>query len=319
MGSHNSSLALQSQSDVASLMHEGQELARQGLREQARRRFFRVLAVQPDRVEALLWLAALAEDPRQSAHYLRRVLAIAPGHPRARAGLEWARKKLPPVPQQPPQRGIWSWLDATLLSAVAVVILVACAIITWMAWQTPSAVEAAYNPPVTPTWTPTFTPTFTPTATATPTPTATPTSFPTATPLPTPTATRVVPGEPSSITPLGPKWIEIQLSTQMLTAYEGETPVLRALVSTGVAWFPTPKGEFTILRKVRSQVMTGPGYYLPNVEFVSYFHKGYAFHGTYWHNNFGHPMSHGCVNMTNADAQWLYNWAPKGTPIRVRD
>ena len=63
--------------------------------------------------------------------------------------------------------------------------------------------------------------------------------------------------------------------------------------------------------------MSGAGYYLPNVEFVSYFYKGYAIHGTYWHNNFGQPMSHGCVNMTNADASWIYGWAPMGTPVRV--
>ena len=119
-------------------------------------------------------------------------------------------------------------------------------------------------------------------------------------------------------THLGEKWIDIQLSTQTLTAYEGDTPVLTALVSTGVPGLPTPQGEYTIYRKVRSQVMSGPGYYLTNVEFVSYFYKGYAFHGTYWHNNFGQPMSHGCVNMTNADAQWVYEWAPKETRVRVR-
>jgi lipoprotein-anchoring transpeptidase ErfK/SrfK len=119
-------------------------------------------------------------------------------------------------------------------------------------------------------------------------------------------------------THLGEKWIDIQLSTQTLTAYEGDTPVLSALVSTGVPGLPTPQGEYTIIRKVRSQVMSGPGYYLENVEFVSYFYKGYALHGTYWHNNFGHPMSHGCVNMTNADAQWIYEWAPKETRVRVR-
>jgi lipoprotein-anchoring transpeptidase ErfK/SrfK len=261
---------------------------------------------------------------------LRRVLEIVPGHPRARAGLEWARaalvrQRLGAVPQQRADKGRTrqesaNWLDAVLLSSVAVVMIVACAIVTWMAWQTPSAVEAAYHPPATSTFTPSpkrpeSLPTLTPAATATPThvPTAT------ATPLPTPTATRVVPGEPPAATALGPKWIDIQLSAQALTAYEGETPVLRALVSTGVARFPTPKGEYAILSKVRSQVMSGPGYYLPNVEFVSYFHKGYAIHGTYWHNNFGHPMSHGCVNMTNADAAWLYDWAPHGTRVRVRD
>jgi lipoprotein-anchoring transpeptidase ErfK/SrfK len=118
-------------------------------------------------------------------------------------------------------------------------------------------------------------------------------------------------------TPLGGKWIQLDLSDQALTAYEGETSVFTALVSTGVSWYPTPLGEYEIYRKVRSQVMSGPDYYLPNVEFVSYFHKGYAIHGAYWHNNFGQPMSHGCVNMTNTDASWIYDWAPIGTPVHV--
>jgi lipoprotein-anchoring transpeptidase ErfK/SrfK len=119
-------------------------------------------------------------------------------------------------------------------------------------------------------------------------------------------------------TPLGAKRIVIDLSEQRLMAYEGEELLLNALVSTGVAWYPTPPGEYRIIRRVRSQVMSGPGYYLPNVQFVSYFYRGYAMHGTYWHTNFGHPMSHGCVNLTNEDAQWIWGWAPKGTPVTVR-
>jgi lipoprotein-anchoring transpeptidase ErfK/SrfK len=58
-------------------------------------------------------------------------------------------------------------------------------------------------------------------------------------------------------------------------------------------------------------------YDLPNVPHVMYFHKGYAIHGTYWHNNFGRRMSHGCVNANKAAAAWLYNWAPVGTPVKV--
>jgi lipoprotein-anchoring transpeptidase ErfK/SrfK len=53
----------------------------------------------------------------------------------------------------------------------------------------------------------------------------------------------------------------------------------------------------------------GNYYNLPNVQWVQYFYADYGFHGTYWHNNFGNPMSHGCVNMTNADAKWLFDWA----------
>jgi lipoprotein-anchoring transpeptidase ErfK/SrfK len=61
--------------------------------------------------------------------------------------------------------------------------------------------------------------------------------------------------------------------------------------------------------------MSGPGYNLPNVPYTMYFYRGYAIHGTYWHNNFGSPMSHGCVNLATPDAQWLYNWAPMHTRV----
>jgi lipoprotein-anchoring transpeptidase ErfK/SrfK len=115
----------------------------------------------------------------------------------------------------------------------------------------------------------------------------------------------------------GGRWIDIDLSGQTLTAYDGNTPVFQRLVSTGLA-FPTPVGTYQILYKVQSQRMTGPGYDLPNVPWVMYFtNRGHAIHGAYWHNNFGHPMSHGCVNMRIEDARWLYNWAPNGTPVVV--
>ena len=115
----------------------------------------------------------------------------------------------------------------------------------------------------------------------------------------------------------GSRWIDINLSTQSLTAYEGNTPVFNTLVSTG-STFPTPVGTYHIQYKVRSQRMTGPGYDLPNVPWVMYFtNRGHAIHGAYWHNNFGHPMSHGCVNMRPAEAQWLYNFTPNGATVVV--
>ena len=56
-------------------------------------------------------------------------------------------------------------------------------------------------------------------------------------------------------------------------------------------------------------------YDLANVPYVMYFHEGYGLHGTYWHNNFGTPMSHGCVNLSTGDAGWFYNWASVGTKV----
>lgn len=312
------------ESESLALLTQGKVLAKQGARRQAQARFARVLAQYPDHVESLLWLAGLSPDPRQTVRYLNRVLEVSPAHPQAIAGLKWARRRLQSEHgcQEPVlvQQGI-PLLDRLLLSGILLMSLAACLILTAMAWGTPEAVRAAYMaiPTATPTDTLTATATFTPLPTHTPTPTATSTTFVTPTPLPpTATATRVVAGEPGITTQLGTKWIELDLSDQVLTAYEGETPVYDALVSTGIPSMPTPLGAYKIFRKVRSQVMSGSGYYLPNVEFVSYFFKGYAIHGTYWHSNFGHPMSHGCVNMTNKDAQWIYGWAPKGTQVVVR-
>jgi lipoprotein-anchoring transpeptidase ErfK/SrfK len=63
--------------------------------------------------------------------------------------------------------------------------------------------------------------------------------------------------------------------------------------------------------------MEGPGYYLADVPYVMYFHMGYGLHGVFWHANFGQPMSHGCVNMPTAEAEWLFHWADVGTLVNV--
>lgn len=119
-------------------------------------------------------------------------------------------------------------------------------------------------------------------------------------------------------TPLeGKKWIEVNLSEQTLTAWQGDVTVMHTLISSGRSGTPTVTGRFTIGNKYKAQRMTGPGYDLPNVPWVMYFYSSYAIHGAYWHNNFGTPMSHGCVNMRNNEAQMLYDWAPAGTEVYV--
>jgi lipoprotein-anchoring transpeptidase ErfK/SrfK len=117
----------------------------------------------------------------------------------------------------------------------------------------------------------------------------------------------------------GERWIDVDLSQQRLYAYAGETLMNSFVVSTGTWQTPTVTGKFKIWIKVRSQAMTGPGYYLPDVPYVMYFYKDYGLHGTYWHNNFGTPMSHGCVNLTIPDSEWLYNFASVGTVVNVHD
>lgn len=141
----------------------------------------------------------------------------------------------------------------------------------------------------------------------------------------------------------GNKHIYIDLSKQELYAYEDNHLIYTFPVSSG-KWYPTPTGDFKIWIKVRYTKMSGGStalhtyYYLPNVPYVMFFSndkiaqsRGFSLHGTYWHDNFGHPMSHGCVNMRTADAETLYYWtSPKvlanttyasnedpGTPITI--
>jgi len=115
------------------------------------------------------------------------------------------------------------------------------------------------------------------------------------------------------------RWIDVNLSEQRVYAYEGDTVVNSFLASTGVAETPTVTGTYKIWIKVRIQDMYGPGYYLPDVPYVMYFYEDYGLHGTYWHNNFGTPMSRGCVNLTVDDAAWLFDWASVGTVVNVHD
>ncbi len=168
-----------------------------------------------------------------------------------------------------------------------------------------------------PTWTPT----------ALPTPTLAPTLTPTATPPPEPT-TPPVAVDPGALSPrpagVGEteRWIDVNLSTQTLVAYEGDTPVFETLVSSGLPQWPTVTGQFRTYMKYESQTMNGYllgyDYFLPDVPYVMYFYEDYAIHGTYWHNSFGTPMSHGCVNVSTPDAGWLFGWAPVGTLVNVR-
>jgi lipoprotein-anchoring transpeptidase ErfK/SrfK len=140
------------------------------------------------------------------------------------------------------------------------------------------------------------------------------------TPVPTAGPTEEsAPAKPQDPPPVGngEHWIEVNLTQQRVYAWEGDALANSFLVSTGTWATPTVTGTFHIWNKTRIQDMSGPGYYLPDVPFVMYFYKDYGFHGTYWHNNFGTPMSHGCVNLTIPDSEWLYNWASYGTTVKV--
>jgi hypothetical protein len=112
-------------------------------------------------------------------------------------------------------------------------------------------------------------------------------------------------------------WLEVDLSSQTLFAYRGSTLLDSFAVSTGTSDNPTLPGSFKIYAKYDYYTMRGPGYDLPDVPYTMFFFKGYSIHGTYWHHNFGTPMSHGCVNMETSAAAWLYEQTNIGTPVYV--
>lgn len=143
----------------------------------------------------------------------------------------------------------------------------------------------------------------------------------------------------------GRKWIEVNLSTQTAYVYQGNTMISSTYVSTGLEPNPTLPGNFHVRYKLPTQDMAGavdengqvvalgqsaadaagdgesPGespYTVEDVPNVMYFNmESEALHGAYWHNNFGNPMSHGCINLPLNFASWLYGWAPLGTEVWV--
>lgn len=303
----------------------------------------------PDQVEPWLLLAAVS-TPRASLAYIDQALKIHPNHPAALRARHWAiqrlRKAQPnstryraaALPHLPvaaltrtrPAPAPW------ILAVIAVLGL--CLIWFGMPFlrenreSAPNQIQvyalALVKPSLTPTPTVTTTPTPTPTDTPTPTstPTETPTPTPTNTPLPTATPVPTDTPEPQAASgnteiPAGisnkEHWIDVDLSNQIIHAYQGKKRLRSFIVSTGTWRTPTVTGQYNIYVKYPYADMSGPGYYLPDVPNVMYFFKGYGLHGTYWHNNFGTPMSHGCVNLTIEDSAWLFDFASVGTLVSI--
>jgi lipoprotein-anchoring transpeptidase ErfK/SrfK len=115
----------------------------------------------------------------------------------------------------------------------------------------------------------------------------------------------------------GKKWIEIDISDQHLTAWQGDVPVFETTVSTGKPGYRTLPGVFNVYRKYEQTRMRGVDYDTPDVPWTMYYSGGFAIHGAYWHNNFGTPVSHGCVNLRVPEAKALYEWAPMDTEVVV--
>jgi lipoprotein-anchoring transpeptidase ErfK/SrfK len=331
------------------LLSQAKEAARSANKAEARRLLWLALQLDPERPELWIWLAGLAPSARASLGYLARALTLDPDNMQARAGLRWARRRAMGVPSltvavrqaepepSPVRRPYWVGGLVALLAVVLVVSLAGSILFpNWptalAAWDSAPKVATVVplvqfsplslptrTPQLPPTWTPA--PSLTPAPTPTPAPTLTatprPTATPTETPIPLPPSATAVPPVAAEPASNGERWIDVDLSEQLLTAFEGATPVRQVIVSTGLPGTPTVVGQFRIYVKYESTLMTGDDYYLPNVPYTMYFYRGYGLHGTYWHNNFGRPMSHGCVNLPTPEAQWLYGFASVGTLVKI--
>src|SRR3954471_15190469 len=136
------------------------------------------------------------------------------------------------------------------------------------------------------------------------------------------TSTQLV-GAPDWSPKIWNRRIDVDLSAQHLTAYEGNTPVYQAPVATGKDGFNTPTGTYAIYSKYPMESMSGSAggetWYVPDIPFVQYVVGGVALHGTYWHDQWGtgFRLSHGCINLNIDDAEWLYEWADVGTQVDI--
>ncbi|WP_414542123.1 L,D-transpeptidase [Nostoc sp. CCY0012] len=113
------------------------------------------------------------------------------------------------------------------------------------------------------------------------------------------------------------RWIQVNLSTQRLIAWEGGKPVYAVIISSGKKSTPTRVGTFKIQSKHKSTRMRGRNYDVPNVPHAMFYQGNYGIHGAYWHKKFGTPVSQGCVNVAPNHAKWLFDWASLGTQVVI--
>ncbi len=122
------------------------------------------------------------------------------------------------------------------------------------------------------------------------------------------------------------RWIEVNLGEQTIAVYDHRQMVYASLISSGMQPFYTRPGLFHIYKKKELETMSGAFeadhsdyYYLQDVPWTMYFDEARALHGAYWHNFFGYPTSHGCVNLSPGDSHWIFNWANEGDWVYVWD
>jgi lipoprotein-anchoring transpeptidase ErfK/SrfK len=327
---------------------QSQQYLRAGDKLSARRWAEKAASLTPDYEEPWLLLAACASS-KASISYLKQALEINPKSVRARKGMHWAvkryRREAKPVKYRFPNissdisRTSFIKSQPVLFPWMLIILALLIGIGFWFGTPTLSlaltrnnAVSAVNTNLQKATQTPTPTTTATATPTVTPTLTPSPTHIPTDTPTPEPTETDTPqPTDPPTQAPdnsyssvnlppgveKGERWIDIDLTNQRIYAYQGKNTINSFIVSTGTWIHPTVVGQYRIYVKYVYADMSGPGYYLPDVPYVMYFYKGYGIHGTYWHNNFGTPMSHGCVNLRTPDAEWMFYWSSIGTLVNI--
>ncbi len=347
--------ARQAFTSIDSLLKQAKTAVQQNNPHEARRLLQQAIQQDPNDYRGWLWLATVAHSPQASLEYVKRAEMLAPNNDTVQKARRWAEKRLAQAaPTAAEQTNTSSKMIRWL--ALALIVLLLAGAGTVYAWQylqpnRSMAETAVLTSNITPieqsndalpamaTAVPAQ-----PTATQTPQPhvpakliastganqprptwTITPTPSPTPTPTPTAVPTFVNPNYQDGVRPFGvrpnERWIDVNLTTQTLRAYEGDTVVFTTLISSGTWEHPTVTGVFRIWLEFESQTMDGRllgyDYYLENVPYVMYFYKDYALHGTFWHTDFGTPMSHGCVNMATSDAAWLYNFATIGTVVNV--
>jgi lipoprotein-anchoring transpeptidase ErfK/SrfK len=343
-------------SSIDPLLRQAKTAVQQNNKHQARQLLQQAVRQDPQDYRGWLWLATVAQSPQASLEYINRAEMLAPNNDTVQKARRWAEKQLQrnqAKEQEPIKSSTNQWLQSATLrwAAVGAVLLLFLAVGVVYAWQhfqpngdlsetavlNNNLIANAENDQNAPAATTAVHPK--PTATQTPHPhvpakqiastgsdqprptwTITPTPSPTPTPTPTVIPTFVNPNYQDAVRPFGvgsnERWVDVNLTTQTLHAYEGDT-----LVSSGTWDHPTVTGQFRVWLTFRSQTMDGTllgyDYYLEDVPYVMYFYQDYALHGTYWHSNFGTPMSHGCVNLATSDAAWIYDFVSIGTLVNV--
>jgi hypothetical protein len=115
------------------------------------------------------------------------------------------------------------------------------------------------------------------------------------------------------------KWIDVDRDEQLMIAYQGDTPVYATLISSGRRKKDTPPAIYRIrskssLTKMAAEEREASHYEVSEVPWATRFRSGLYFHAAYWHDRFGTPQSHGCVNLSPADAKWVYEWSEPTIP-----